>query len=197
MSEHGLTDWATATPAQNEQRQQNHTATKPKCVLEQSALLKASVGNTEVPKWSDGNKEAVESRAIELRHKLTQHLGQRVQHPATSGHVRYETPPSAKDPKAEKLEYPDETLTPEERTSNIREVDVTHFGKKYGEPGVKRPGSRSLCAGLCSPGLYPVFLGNPSGLSRSFSTFRLFGHRTSGLSRYFPGALSHWPCRAY
>jgi hypothetical protein len=81
MSEHGLTDWATATPAQNEQRQQNRTAAKTKCVLEQSALLEASravvdyVGNTEMPKWSDGNKEAVESRAIELRHKLTQHLG--------------------------------------------------------------------------------------------------------------------------
>jgi hypothetical protein len=80
MSEHGITDWATATPAQNEQRQQNRTAAKAKCVLEQSALLKAPravvnyVGNTEMPKWSDGNKEAVESHAIELRHKLTQHL---------------------------------------------------------------------------------------------------------------------------
>jgi hypothetical protein len=89
-------------------------------VLEQSALLKASravvdyVGNTEMPKWSDGNKEAVEPHAIELWHKLTQLPGQRVQHPATAGHVRYEAPPSAKDPKkAEKLAYPEETLTPE------------------------------------------------------------------------------------
>ena len=57
-------------------------------------------------------KEAVESRAIELRHKLTQHLGQRAQHPTTAvEHVRYEAPPPAKDPNAEKLAYPEETLT--------------------------------------------------------------------------------------
>jgi hypothetical protein len=120
MSEHGITDWATATPAQNEQRQQNRTDAKAKCVLEQSALLKASrivvayVGNTEMPKWSDGNKEAVESHAIELRHKLTQRLEQRTQHLTTAEHVRYEAPPSAKDPEAEKLVYPEETLTQEE-----------------------------------------------------------------------------------
>ena len=63
-------------------------------MLEQTALLKASravvdyVGNTEMPKWSDGNKESVESRAIELRHKVTQHLGQRgtqrAHHPTTA-----------------------------------------------------------------------------------------------------------------
>jgi hypothetical protein len=52
-------------------------------------------------------------------------VGQRAQHPATAGHVRYEAPPPAKDPKAEKLTCHEETLTPEERASNIREVDVT------------------------------------------------------------------------
>jgi hypothetical protein len=36
MEEHSTTDWATATPAQNEQRQQNRTDAKAKCVLEQS-----------------------------------------------------------------------------------------------------------------------------------------------------------------
>ena len=121
MEEHSITDWATATTAQNEQRQQNRTDAKAKCVLEQSALLKASrtvvayVGNTEMPKWSDGNKEAVVSHAIELRHKLAQRLGHRVHHPTTAEHVRYEAPPPAKDPEAEKLVYPEETLTPEER----------------------------------------------------------------------------------
>jgi hypothetical protein len=100
MEEHSITDWATATLAQNEQRQQNRTDAKAKCVLEQSALLKASrtvvayVGSTEMPKWSDGNKEAVESHAIELRHKLAQRLGHRVQHPTTAEHVRYEAPPT-------------------------------------------------------------------------------------------------------
>ena len=70
MSEHGLTDWATASPAQNEQRQLNGTAAKTKCVLEQSAHGGLRGQYTEMPKWSDGNKEAVESHAIELRHKL-------------------------------------------------------------------------------------------------------------------------------
>jgi hypothetical protein len=85
MTEHRLTDWAAASPAQKEQRQLNHTAAKTKCVQEQAALVKASrvvvgyVGNMEMPKWSDGNKESVELYAIELRHKLAQHLGQRVQ----------------------------------------------------------------------------------------------------------------------
>jgi hypothetical protein len=94
MGEHSLTDWAAASPAKNEQRQLNRTAAKTKCVLEQAALLKASravvdyVGNTEMPKWSGGNKESVE-------------------------HVRYEAPTPAKDPSAEKLVYPEETLTPE------------------------------------------------------------------------------------
>jgi hypothetical protein len=30
-----------------------------------------------------------------------------------------------------------------------------------------------------------------------FFDFLTFGHWTSGLSRSFSGALSHWPCRAY
>jgi hypothetical protein len=114
MSEHGLTDWATASPAQNEQRQLNRTAAKTKCVLEQTALLKASravvdyVGNTEMPNWSDGNKESVESRAIEFRHKLTQHLGQRAQHPTTAVEHRgsrvagpQERPPMCTTPQSE------------------------------------------------------------------------------------------------
>jgi hypothetical protein len=132
VEEHSITDWATATPEQKEQRQQNRTDAKAKCVLEQSTLLKASrnvvayVGNTEMPKWSDDNKESVESHAIELRHKLAQaRLGHRVQHPTTAEHVRYEAPPPAKDPEAEKLVCPEETLTPDERASNVREVDVT------------------------------------------------------------------------
>jgi hypothetical protein len=131
MLEHGLTDWAAASPAQKEQRQTNHTAAKTKCVQEKSAQAKASrvvvgyVGNMEMPKWSDGNKESVEMHAIELRHKLAQYLGQRVQHPPTAvEYIRHEAPPPAKDPNAESLVYPEETLTQTERTSNIREIEV-------------------------------------------------------------------------
>jgi hypothetical protein len=49
--------------AEKKERQGNHTAAKNKCVLEQAALAKASrdvvdyVGNMEMPKWSDDNKE--------------------------------------------------------------------------------------------------------------------------------------------
>ena len=131
MQEHGLTDWAAASPAQNEQRQQNRTDAKTKCVTEHAARLKASrkvvdyVGNTEMPKWSEDNKESVEAHAIELRHKLAQRLGHRVQHPTTAAHVRYEAPPPAKDPEADKLVFPEETLTPDERAFNVKEVDVT------------------------------------------------------------------------
>ena len=83
MQQHSLTDWAAASLVQNEQRQQNRTDAKTKCVTEHAARLKASrkvvdyVGTTEMPKWSDDNKESVEAHAIELRHKLAQRLGHR------------------------------------------------------------------------------------------------------------------------
>ena len=91
------------------------------------------VGNIEMPKWSEDNKESVEAHAIELRHKLAQRLGHRVQHPTAAEHVRYEAPPPAKDPEADKLVYPEETLTPDERASNVREVGVTRLGGLFAE----------------------------------------------------------------
>jgi hypothetical protein len=64
MSESGLTGWAAATPEQHEGRQQAHTDAKAKCVRERGGLAKASrnvvnfVGNMQMPKWSNGNKES-------------------------------------------------------------------------------------------------------------------------------------------
>jgi hypothetical protein len=50
----------------------------------------------------------------------------RVKHPPSAvEHIRPEAPPPAKDPNAERLEYPEETLTPEERKTNILEIDET------------------------------------------------------------------------
>jgi hypothetical protein len=40
-------------------------------------------------------------------------------------HIRYAAPLPAKDPTAEHLKCPEETLTPEERRTNILEVDTT------------------------------------------------------------------------
>jgi hypothetical protein len=132
MPESGLTGWAAATPEQHEGRQQAHTDAKAKCVPERGALAKASrdvvdfVGNMQMPKWSDGNKEAVEAYAIELRHQLGYYMQHRVKFPpAAEEHIRYEAPPPAKDPNAERLKYPEETLTPEERRTNILDVDET------------------------------------------------------------------------
>ena len=117
MAEHNPTDWAAALLEQKEQRQTKHTAAKNKCVREKAALAKASrvvvdyVGNMEMPMWSDGNKESVEAHAIELRHKLAQHLGQRVKYPTSSvEHIRYEAPPPAKDPNSERLACPEEDV---------------------------------------------------------------------------------------
>jgi hypothetical protein len=133
VEEHSLTDWAAAPAEQHEQRQKEHTAVKLKCVQERAALAKASrtvvdyVGNMEMPIWSNDNKGSVEAYAIELRHHLDgYHLQQRVQHPPSSvEHIRHEAPPPVKDPNAAKLEYPEETLTPEERATNILEIDDT------------------------------------------------------------------------
>jgi hypothetical protein len=84
------------------------------------------VGNMEMPRWSNENKESVEAHAIELRHQLGRHMQHRVKHPPSSvEHIRHEAPSPAKDPNAEYLEYPEEALTPEERTSNTLEIDET------------------------------------------------------------------------
>jgi hypothetical protein len=40
-------------------------------------------------------------------------------------HIRYAAPLPAKDPTAEHLKCPEETLTPEERRTNTSEVDTT------------------------------------------------------------------------
>jgi hypothetical protein len=81
------------------------------------------VGNMEVPRWSNENKEPVGAYAIELRHQLGHYMQHQVEHPPSSvEHIRHEAPPPAKDPNAERLEYPEETLTPEERKSNILEI---------------------------------------------------------------------------
>ena len=75
---------------------------------------------------SGGNKESVEPHAIELRHKLAQHLGQRVKYPTSSvEHIWYKAPPPAKDLNSDRLVCPEETLTQAERTSNTREIEVT------------------------------------------------------------------------
>jgi hypothetical protein len=79
-----------------------------------------------MPKWSDANKEAVEMYAIELRHQLGYYMQHRVKYPPTAEeHIRYEASPPAKDPKAKHLKYHEETLTPEERGTNLLEVDTT------------------------------------------------------------------------
>jgi hypothetical protein len=43
----------------------------------------------------------------------------------TEEYIRYEAPPPAKDPTAEHLKYPEEMITPEERSTNTLEVDST------------------------------------------------------------------------
>ena len=109
MSVNGLTGWAAATPEQHEGRQQAHTDAEAKCVRERGGRLAKSsrdvvdfVGNMQMPKWSDGNKEAVEAYAIELRHQLGYYMQHRVKYPpAVEEHIRYEAPPPAKDPNAE------------------------------------------------------------------------------------------------
>jgi hypothetical protein len=79
-----------------------------------------------MPKWNETNKEAVEMYAIELRHQLVYYFQHRVQYPITAEeYVRYEAPPPAKDPNADRLTCPEETLTPEERRTNILEDDMT------------------------------------------------------------------------
>jgi len=121
MQEQGLTGWAAATPTQLEGRQKAHTNAKIKCVTERGGLAKASrevvdyVGNLQMPKWAEGNRESVEMYAIELRHQLAYYFKDRVQYPPTAEeYVPYEAPPPAKDPNADHLTYPEETLTPEE-----------------------------------------------------------------------------------
>jgi hypothetical protein len=101
---HRLTDWAAAPKAQKKRTTgQSHGGKKNKCVLEQAALAKASrdvvgyVGNMEMPKWSDDNKESVvEAYAIALRYQLGYYMKHRVQHPPTAvEHIRHEAPPPA------------------------------------------------------------------------------------------------------
>jgi hypothetical protein len=134
MTEHHLTDWAAASADQQELRQKEHTAAKVKCVQEQAALAKASqnvvdyVGNMEMPSWSDDTKESVEAYAIELWHQLGYHMQHWVKHPPSAvEHIRHEAPPPAKDPNAERLgcALSEEALIPEERTTNILEIDDT------------------------------------------------------------------------
>jgi hypothetical protein len=112
MEANSTTSWTTATPEQHEGRQQAHTNAKIKCVREPGALSKASrdvvdfVGNLRMPKSNEANKEAVEMYAIELRHQLVYYLQHRVQYPITAEeHIRYEAPPPAKDPNADRLKY--------------------------------------------------------------------------------------------
>jgi hypothetical protein len=90
--------------------QQAHTNAKIKFVSERGGLAKASrdvvdfVGNARMPKWNETNKEAVEMYAIELRHQLVYYFQHRVQYPITAEeHIRYEAPPPAKDPNADRL----------------------------------------------------------------------------------------------
>jgi hypothetical protein len=62
--------------------------------------------------------------AIELRHQLVYYFQHRVKYPITAEeYIRYEAPPPAKDPNADRLKCPEETLTPEERRTNVLEVD--------------------------------------------------------------------------
>ena len=64
--------------------------------------------------------------AIELRHQMAYYFKHRVQYPTTAEeYVPYEAPPPAKDPNADHLTYPEETLTPEERSTGILEIDMT------------------------------------------------------------------------
>ena len=84
------------------------------------------MGNLRMSKWNETNKEAVEMYAIELRHQLVYYFQHRVQYPTTAEeYVRYEAPPPAKDPNADRLTCPEETPTPEERRTNILDVDET------------------------------------------------------------------------
>jgi hypothetical protein len=86
MAANGLTSWAAATPEQLKGRQQAHNDAKIKCVSERGGLAKASrdvvdfVGNTQMPKWNETNKEAVEMHAIELRHQLGYYFQHRVKY---------------------------------------------------------------------------------------------------------------------
>jgi hypothetical protein len=117
---------------------------KAKCVHNRAALVKASrnvvdfVGNMEMPRWGDENKEPVGAYAIALRHKLGHYMQHRVEQQWSTRSHQCNTsgtkspPQPSKDLNAERLEYPEETLTPEERRSNIQQSNILEVDETAG-----------------------------------------------------------------
>jgi hypothetical protein len=127
-----------ASEEQKETRQKEWAIAKQKCVKEQADLVKAArtvvnfVGNVEMPVWNDENKQAAGARirgstAPPAPQQRTTCIHQGVIPAIDSVEfiIKDEPPPSALDPNADRMEYPEEAITPVEREPNMPTIGPT------------------------------------------------------------------------